>query len=330
MSSAERLGRLLVLVPYLLARPGIRVVEAARDLGVTERQLRDDLQLLFVCGLPGYGPGDLIDMSLDSDTVTITYHAGMDRPLRLTADEAVALIVALRALGEVPGLGARDAVERALAKLESAAGDSAEAAARVEVSGFADQTMATTVREALERGHALEIVYYTAGRDATTTRVIDPMRLLVVEGRAYLEAWCRRVEGVRRFRTDRIDALTELEEPSAPPAQASRPQVQAGLFQPAPDSPLVTLRVDRSSRWVTEYYPCEEVRAEADGTWLVSLRASDLAWARRLAMGLGAGVEVVGPPELVGQVRAEAQAALAAYGAAGDVVRPAGWVRVGG
>lgn len=320
MSGADRLGRLLMLVPYLLARPGIRVADAADDLGVTERQLRDDLQLLFVCGLPGYGPGDLIDMSLDVDTVTITYHAGMDRPLRLTADEAVALIVALRALGEVPGLGSRDAVERALAKLESAAGDSAAAAARVEVSGFADQAMAAGAREALERGRALEIVYYTAGRDATTTRVVDPMRLLVVDGRAYLEAWCRRVEGVRRFRTDRIDALTELDEPSAPPPQASGTDVHAGLFQPAPDSPLVVLRVDRPARWITEYYPCEDVRPQPDGRWLVSLRASDLAWARRLAMGLGAAVEVVSPPELVAAVRAEAAAALAAYGAAGDAV----------
>jgi len=324
MSSADRLGRLLVLVPYLLARPGIRVAEAARDLGVTERQLRDDLQLLFVCGLPGYGPGDLIDMSLDSDTVTITYHAGMDRPLRLTADEALALIVALRALGEVPGLGARDAVDRALAKLESAAGESAEAATRVTVSGFTDEKMAAAVREALERRRALEIVYYTAGRDATTRRVVDPMRLLVVDGRAYLEAWCRRVEGVRRFRTDRIDALTELDEPSAPPAQARVSDVAAGLFQPAPDSPLVTLRVGRSSRWITEYYPCQEIRPEVDGTWLVSLRASDLAWARRLAMGLGAGVEVVSPPELAGQVRAEARTALAAYDEVGAAVRASG------
>ena len=95
MSSTDRLPRLLALVPYLLARPGIRIADAAADLGVTDKQLRDDLQLLFVCGLPGYGPGDLIDMSLDEDTVTITYDAGMDRPLRLTADEALVLFECL-------------------------------------------------------------------------------------------------------------------------------------------------------------------------------------------------------------------------------------------
>src|SRR3569623_3012386 len=92
--SVDRLGRLLNLVPYLLARPGIAVAEAADDLGVTDRQLREDLELLWVCGLPGYGPGDLIDMALDGDRVTISPDAGIDRPLRLTPAEALALVVA--------------------------------------------------------------------------------------------------------------------------------------------------------------------------------------------------------------------------------------------
>ena len=71
-TSADRLGRLLNLVPYLLARPGIRLADAAAALSITEGQLREDLELLWVCGLPGYGPGDLIDMALDGDRVTIT------------------------------------------------------------------------------------------------------------------------------------------------------------------------------------------------------------------------------------------------------------------
>jgi proteasome accessory factor C len=133
-TAVDRLGRVLNLVPYLLARPGIRIEDAAADLGVGPAELRDDLQLLWVCGLPGYGPGDLIDMSLDGDTVTITYDAGIDRPLRLTPDEGLALTVALRTLAETPGLAHRDAVERALAKIESAAGEAADTAGRVAVS----------------------------------------------------------------------------------------------------------------------------------------------------------------------------------------------------
>ncbi|HET8683487.1 MAG TPA: protein pafC, partial [Micromonosporaceae bacterium] len=161
-ASADRLGRLLNLVPYLLARPGIAVDEAAADLGVTGRQLREDLELLWVCGLPGYGPGDLIDMAFDGDRVTITYDAGIDRPLRLTPDEALALVVALRMLVETPGLDNRDAVGRALAKIESAAGELADAPVAVRLPGDADRL--DTIRAAVQRRRALRITYYTATR----------------------------------------------------------------------------------------------------------------------------------------------------------------------
>jgi proteasome accessory factor C len=318
--SADRLGRLLNLVPYLLARPGIAVAEAAADLGVTDRQLREDLELLWVCGLPGYGPGDLIDMALDGDRVTITYDAGIDRPLRLTRDEALALVVALRLLAETPGVGHRDGIERALAKIESAAGDDADAAVAVRMPG--NRSKLADLRGAVERGRALRLTYYTAARDETTDRVVDPMRVLVVGDRAYLEAWCRRAEAVRLFRVDRIDAWRELDEPAAPPPQARPTDVSDGVFHATPDQPLVTLRVSRGARWITEYYPCEEVRAEPGENWLVSLRASDLGWARRLVLGRGPEVAVVGPPELVEAVRAEAGTALDAYESGQP---PAGW-----
>ena len=205
---ADRLARLLNLVPYLLARPGIGIAQAAAELDITERQLREDLELLWVCGLPGYGPGDLIDMAFDGDNVTITYDAGIDRPLRLTPDEALALVVALRMLAEMPGHRGRDAIERALAKIEAAAGDVAEAPVAVRMPGHADRS---TIRARRERRGRCGSRYYTATRDKTSERVIDPMRVLVVEGRAYVEAWCRQAEAVRLFRVDRIDGFTELE-----------------------------------------------------------------------------------------------------------------------
>jgi proteasome accessory factor C len=310
--SADRLGRLLNLVPYLLARPGIRVAEAAHDVGVSERQLREDLELLWVCGLPGYGPGDLIDMAFDGDRVTVTYDAGIDRPLRLTPDEALALVVALRMLAETPGMADRDAIERALAKIESAAGDLADSPVAVRLSGNADRL--ATIRGVVQRRRALHITYYAATRDETTERVVDPMRVLVAEGHAYLEAWCRRAEAVRLFRVDRIDGMTELDEPSAPPPGARPVDLSDGVFLPTADQALIILRVGRGGRWITEYYPCEEVVEESPEHWLVSLRAADLGWARRLVLGLGAGVTVVSPAALAEAVRDQAEVALAAYG----------------
>lgn len=325
-TSADRLARLLNLVPYLLARPGIEIAEAAGDLGVSQRQLREDLELLWVCGLPGYGPGDLIDMAFDGDRVTITYDAGIDRPLRLTPDEALALVVALRMLAETPGMANREAIERALAKIENAVGDLAGPPVAVRMPGDSDQV--ESLRAAVQRRRALRITYYTAARDETTERTIDPLRVLMVGGRAYLEAWCRRAEAVRLFRADRIDALTELDEPAVVPPQAKPQDLRAGVFRPTPDLPLVTLRVGRSGRWITEYYPCERVEpggAHGD-EWLVSLRVTDLRWARRFVLGLGPDATVVDPPELAEQVRAQASAALDAYAIPAPVAptRPAG------
>jgi proteasome accessory factor C len=311
-ASGDRLGRLLNLVPYLLARPGIAVAEAAADHGVTERQLREDLELLWVCGLPGYGPGDLIDMALDGDRVTITYDAGIDRPLRLNPDEALALVVALRMLAETPGIGSKDAIERALAKIENAAGDQAGAPVAVRLPANAERLDA--IRAAVEGGHALHLTYYTAARDETTERVVDPMRVLMVGGRGYLEAWCRRAEATRLFRVDRIDAFTELDEPAAPPVDAVPHDVSDGVFHPTADLPLVTLRVGRGSRWITEYYPCEDVRRDGD-EWVVTMRVTDLGWAQRLLLGLGSDVTVVGPAELVDRIRAQAATALDQYAA---------------
>src|SRR3712207_7757734 len=96
-TTPERMTRLLSLAPSLTARPeGVPRAEVARDFGVPERQLRRDMELLWMCGLPGSGPGDLTDLAFEGDRVRVTFTAGMVRPLRLTTDEAVALVVALQ------------------------------------------------------------------------------------------------------------------------------------------------------------------------------------------------------------------------------------------
>ena len=90
--------------------------------------------------------------------------------------------------------------------------------------------------------------------------------------------------------------------------------VSGGVFHPTPDLPLVTLRLGRGSRWITEYYPVEEVRKDSD-EWLVTMRVTDLGWAQRLLTGVGPDVTVIGPPELVERIRDQATAALDQYAA---------------
>jgi proteasome accessory factor C len=319
--------RLLALVPYLTARPdGVRVAEAARDFGVSERQLRGDLELLWMCGLPGYGPGDLIDLAFDGDHVQVTFTAGMVRPLRLTTDEAVALVVALRTLLDLPGLVERDAVARALAKVSTAAGSAVDQAAPVAVSVDAGEQALTVVREALERRRALHLEYYVPSRDERTRRTVDPMRLLLVDGKWYLEAWCRLAEGVRLFRLDRVDDVTILDERAAPPPEAHERNIDNGVYQPEPGSPALRLRLDRGARWVADYYPVEAVTSvdEPPGGLAVTLRTADLGWARRLVASLGGAAVVDEPAELATEVAADARAALDRYRAEDDSAPAAG------
>ena len=125
-TSVEQVARLLALVPYLQAHPDADLDATAEAFGVTPRRLLADLEVLWFVGLPGGLPGDLIDIDMDAvDGEGIIHLSNADyltRPLRLTADEALALVLALRTLREIAGPDQRAATDRALAKLEQAAG----------------------------------------------------------------------------------------------------------------------------------------------------------------------------------------------------------------
>jgi proteasome accessory factor C len=304
---AARLPRLLALVPYLLVRPGVPIEEVAADFSITVRQLRRDLELLWMCGLPGYGPGDLIDLSFEGDSVTVTFDAGMRRPLRLSRAEATALVVALRALAETPGVVDAGSMRRALAKIEAAAGQTDGV-----VLGLAtrEEGALAAVRDALDHRRALHIRYYTPSRDTVSERSVDPMRLLLVEGRSYLEAWCRAVEEVRLFRLDRIEYVRTLDEPAVPPPHAQPTDVSAGLFRAQPDQRVAVLTLAPDARWVAEYYPVEELIEDEGGAATVRMRYAQTGWMVRLVLGLGADVLVRDPPELAAAVAERALAAV--------------------
>src|SRR5690606_17708378 len=196
------------------------------------------------------------------DTISVLFDAGMRKPLRMTATEATALLVALRALADTPGVVDTDAVRRALAKVENAAGQARPAGVVVGLDGHEEGVAAgirEAVRDAVTSGKALRMRYYTPARDEIRERSVDPMRLLLIDGRNYLEAWCRVAEGVRLFRLDRIDEVEVLDEPAMPPHEAEPTDISDGLFQPLPDQPSAVLDLEPDARWVAEYYSVEEL-----------------------------------------------------------------------
>jgi proteasome accessory factor C len=310
--ATERLSRLLALVPYLVSRQGIPLSEAAAEFGISEAQLVKDLELLFVCGTPGHLPDDLIDVDWDDGTVYLSNADPIARPLRLAVDEALALLVGLRALADVPGLHDREVLERTLLKLEAAAGEAAAPSTQVRVEVEARGPLAD-VRRALETGRRVHLTYFVPARDETTERDVDPMRVLLVDGRWYLEGWCRRAEDVRLFRLDRVDALTVLDLPAEVPAAAAERDLSEGLFRPTPDDTLVTLELAPPAHWVADYYPVEDVVEVGEDLLLVRLRVADDAWLRQLALRLGGSLRVLDPAPLADEVASAARMALEAY-----------------
>ncbi len=316
-TATDRLARLLAMVPWLLNRQGVDIVEAAQAFGITPEQVEADLALLFLCGTPGGMPDDLIEADWEGGRVFLGNADTISRPLRLGLDEALTLIVGLRTLAAVPGIGDRDAIDRALAKLVDATGtppEASETATRIQVDiteGVAGETL-EKLRRALTEHRRLRLRYLVPARDESTDRDVDPMRVFSAEGHWYLEGWCHRAQDTRLFRLDRIESLEVLDVDGTPPAQAVPRDLDEGVFRAGAEDLLVELDLGPDARWVADYYPLESSEDLDGGRLLVRLRTADTGWLRRMVLRLG-GSAVVRTEPLATEVREAAAAALAAY-----------------
>ena len=319
MSGArDQLGRLLAMVPYLQGRE-VPVDQVARDFGVTPKRVINDLWVLCMCGLPGLLPGDLIEIDFDAlepdgdQVVRLSNAEFLPRPLRLDTVEAAALVVALRTLRESSDDATRDVVERALAKIEGAAGSGAEVGHVVDVPTAVETAPVRAVLEdALRRRRQVHLDYVVAARDEATSRRVDPIALLSHDGHDYLDAWCHRAEARRLFRLDRVLAATVQD--SLVQKHDLRPRdLAAGLFEPGPDAVRAVVQVTPMARWVAEYYPVQATRELPDGGLELTLLVGDPAWLTRLVARLAPNLTVVSPLDLIEATRQSASVALSNY-----------------
>ncbi|MFG2719365.1 helix-turn-helix transcriptional regulator [Streptomyces sp. NPDC048416] len=311
-NAIDQTRRMLSLVTYLRERPGAHVADVARAFGITEDELISDLDVLPMCGTSFRG-GDLLDIDTDGDRIWWHNPDDVAAPLRLAADEATALLVAARAVSTLPGLreGDRQALLRATAKLEAAAGEAAGASSRLSVTFESEGGVFAEVDRAISERRRLWVKYYSPARDELTEREVDPIRLFAV-GHTYMEAWCRLSEARRTFRLDRVAEIRLLDEASAPPELELR-DLSEGLVQPSADDPEVVVEVSPGGRWVAEYYPHDSADELPDGGLRITLRTPDPASLRRLALRLGQDGRIVSPDDLAESARRAATEALAAY-----------------
>lgn len=313
-TAVARLRRLLTLVPHVVRNPGTSLEDLSTTFGIGEAELAQDLNLLFMSGLPPYGPGDLIDVEIDEGRVWIGMADYFSRPVRLTRSEALALYLRGKALLGAPGLEEAPALASALEKIEQSLGTETlgALAGRVEVGGGGQVAGAlATLRRAVEERRTVRIEYYGASRDEVTTREIDPEQLFTAIGNWYVVAWDHRSGEERMFRADRIRTAKGTGETFEPRGLAGAGRA---LYTRSERDVPVRLLLAPGARWVAEYYVTEGAKERDGGALEVTLPTKDLPWLVKLVLRLGGEATVLDPPDLADRVRDTAAETLAAYG----------------
>ncbi len=352
-STPERLERLLTLVPWLLAHPGASLDEIAERFDADPAEVSADLDVLGYCGVPGYGGGDLVEVAVVGDRVTVRMADFFRRPLNLTRHEALTLLLAARSLASVPALADSSPLRRATDKLSRALGVPAEPFP-VDLTAPGDELLGM-LSTAVDRRRVVRLVYRSATDEQDREREVEPWVLVAGQGGWYLRGWCRRACAPRDFRTDRMRQVSLSDESSPqPPASAT---LAPPSYMPSDDDVRLVLDLTPAAWWVLDAVTVESVEAvgavepekagefaEAveregpGGTGMpgdtgtpgdtgmpgepstpVELRratipARSVEWGARLAVALGGTATVVGPPAVVERVGALAQEALRAYG----------------
>lgn len=325
--SLGRLERILLLVPYCVRHPGVSIDELSQRFGASRKEILDDLNLLFMCGMPDYTPADLIEVFVEEDQVFIRMADYFARPLRLTRTEAIPLYMKAHALLELlegtRGGGAeleelaplRSAIDKLANALLPQEGGVAELAERIRVhleSGEA--RWLPVLRDAVTGRRRVELEYYTYSRDALTRREVDPYLVFASVGHWYASGYCHLARDRRMFRLDRIKSLELTDETFELPDDETGELPPPLVYVPAPDDAQVTIRLPEAlAVWLCEYHPVEQDR-ELDGGWReLTFRTGAFPWLEKLLLRFGPDIEVVEPPELAERLRHSARRILSQY-----------------
>ena len=289
--TSQRLRRLLAVVGWLAQVGEAPIADVARRFSMREDELIRELELAACCGVPPYTPDTLMEIEVSETSVRAFLPPEFARPRRLTPAEGFAVAASARLIMAVPGPD-DGALRRALSKLDAALG-SREA---IGIDVDAPSSLAA-VRRACEAGQAVEIDYHSASRDESTTRVVEPVEVITMDGHWYLDAFCHRAGDMRRFRVDRNSAVR----PHGAPGQAAPrpPRAAEDAFLPGPGAVEVQLHLGEGAQWVPESVPVRAVAHSGAGAVTdVVLDVAGMAWFERLLLQLGPEAYVVRPPEL--------------------------------
>jgi proteasome accessory factor C len=313
-----RLHRLLAVLTWLARQGRAPVAELAERFGLSPDELIADLELAACCGLPPYTPDQLMEIMVDDEEVVANLGPELARPRRLTAAEGFALAAAARAIEAVPGADPDGSLARGLDKLEAVLGDRDRL--RIDLG---EPPHLAALRDAVEARAQIELGYYSVSSDEESLRVVDPLNVVALDGHWYLDGYCYRAEGMRRFRVDRVLSVRRTGETIAVPYPVESSdddvtdqragEVGEAAFVPGPDAIVARVAVDDAGRWLTDALPTLGVDLLPDGRTVVNLAVASTVWFDRLLLRLGPHAEVLDPPELVTSGAEAATRLLARY-----------------
>lgn len=311
--ATDRAALILQLVPYLIGKGEVSLVEAADAFEVSPEQMRGMVEKLTVIGLPGEGgfwqmANDLFDIDWDlldeRDLIVITNSVGLERTPRLTAREAAALLAGLQLAATLPGVGDSGIVQGLLAKLARGASSTP---AELIVAPDAVDDVRLAVDAALRAGVALSFTYKAPDAPATT-RTVDPVKVHIAGGQWYLQGWCHLRQAMRTFHLDRVSGV-RLTDTAITHAGETVPD----LFEPGDGDVAVDVRYRTSAQTLlADYVTLETNRVDGDLT-TARVRVGDARSLKRAATRWGGEFEIVAPESARQSAAAWAEAGLAQY-----------------
>lgn len=317
----DELTRQLNLLPYFQRHPNRTVMEAARDLGLQPAEIMEDLNRLWMCGLPGLLPGDLVELEHSYTSVKIHNAQGMDKPLRLTPTEAGVLLLTLESLENLPGLTDQEAVVSAAEKLRRIMGDYTTAVYDSVADGESDGDNATlsVLRDALQHNRQVCFTYHSHSSDTTRIRQVSPARIFTHEGAAYVRAWEEAAGDHRTFRIDRIRDIT-ITTATAQPHLARLRFSADDPFDVGGDTGRVFFLLREDATWLADYMSMdvsgesEFITDDAGITWVPASRPLySRDWFVRFSISQADRMKVTGPTSLVDSINAKISVGLSAY-----------------
>lgn len=174
------------------------------------------------------------------------------------------------------------------------------------------------VSTALLQRRRVHLRYLTRGRGEVGERDVSPQRLVHYRNTWYLDAHCHRVNALRRFALDAIEAAQPLDEPALElPLVAVQAEMDAGygIYAGGRRQWAVLQFNAQAAQWASreEWHPEQQGRWMPDGAWRLRLPYVDATELVMDVLRQGDEVRVLSPAPLVQAVQRRLQAAAAQY-----------------